>query len=203
MFITSCRQFRTGSTQRARSRLGSDLGLPADRDHLVDAHDFQYPREHPLRAQQHQAATALLQRPSGERQHPTDAESAKLSPAASIVRCSVPPDSWAVTSLLSSATVVTSVSPDSVITGPDSPADTEARSVLTRALLSGLHSFCLPEREPQSIRYEPRCRPSQLPQIRGSSRTCWTWPCRQARQAWPGWLPDVVLVGVSVLILVL
>jgi hypothetical protein len=29
----------------------------------------------------------------------TDAESAKLSPAASIVRCSVPPDSWAVTSL--------------------------------------------------------------------------------------------------------
>ena len=61
----------------------------------------------------------------------TDAESAKPSPDASIVRCSVPPDSWEVTSSLSSATVVMSVSPDSVMTGPDPPADTEARSVLT------------------------------------------------------------------------
>src|SRR5689334_13691847 len=86
----------------------------------------------------------------------TDAESAKLSPAASIVRCSVPPDSWAVTSLLSSAAVVTSVSPDSVITGPDSPADTEARSVLTRHSYQHRIHPRKPEREPDGIRYEPR-----------------------------------------------
>jgi hypothetical protein len=60
-----------------------------------------------------------------------EAESAKLIPDTSIVSCRVPADSWEVISSLSSAMVDGSTSPDKVITGPDAPADTEARNVLT------------------------------------------------------------------------
>jgi UDP-N-acetylglucosamine 2-epimerase len=59
------------------------------------------------------------------------AVSAKSSPATSTVSCCVSSASWPVISSLRSAAVVMSTSPDSVITGPDSPADTDARSVLT------------------------------------------------------------------------
>jgi hypothetical protein len=60
-----------------------------------------------------------------------DGVSAKLNSDTSNVSCTVPPGQLAVTSSLSSATVVMSASPHRVISGPDSPADTQARSVLT------------------------------------------------------------------------
>jgi hypothetical protein len=55
-------------------RLGSWLRLGRgsfpDRDGLVCAEDFQHPGQRPLRAQQHQVAAALPQRPSGKQEHP-------------------------------------------------------------------------------------------------------------------------------------
>jgi hypothetical protein len=58
-----------------------------------------------------------------------EAVSAKLNPDASIVSSSVALEICLEISALNLATETTSVSPDSVITGPDSPAATVASSL--------------------------------------------------------------------------
>jgi hypothetical protein len=68
-----------------------DLGFSPDGDHLVRAGDFQHPGHPALRTQQHQAAAALFKVLAASTSTRTDAESAKLSPDTSIVRCTVPP----------------------------------------------------------------------------------------------------------------
>jgi hypothetical protein len=106
--------------------LGRSLCSSPDREHLFCAEDFQHPGQRALRTQQHQLAAALAQRLGGKQEHPDARRIREIQPAYVDGQVERPVASWLVTSSLSLSAVVMSTSPVSTISGPDSPAVTDA-----------------------------------------------------------------------------
>jgi hypothetical protein len=99
------------------------------------------------------------------------AVSAKPSPATSTVSCSLSSASWPEISSFSSATVLMSTSPDSVITGPASLADMCTERAHS-TLASALHISTIRSAKPDHVRYE-RCPTASRGRARRTRQTIW------------------------------